>query len=87
MNNIEKIARLLYSGDLTRTEIKNKSIDELEFSVRTHNCLQCKGIRTIGELADTTAYELLKTRNFGNKSLSEVAGRLEVLTLYLREGK
>ena len=48
MNNIEKIARLLYSGDLTRTEIKNKSIDELEFSVRTHNCLQCKGIRTIG---------------------------------------
>jgi DNA-directed RNA polymerase subunit alpha len=54
-----------------------KSVDELELSVRSYNCLKNANIRTIGELVQKTESEMLKTKNFGRKSLNEIK---EILT-------
>lgn len=53
-------------------EVLNKSIEELELSVRSANCLKDGRIKTIGQLAKKTEEELLKMRNFGKKSLVEM---------------
>lgn len=50
----------------------NRSVDELELSVRSYNCLKNANIRTIGELVQRNEPEMLKTRNFGRKSLNEI---------------
>jgi DNA-directed RNA polymerase subunit alpha len=55
----------------------NRSVDELELSVRSYNCLKNANIRTIGELVQKNEPEMLKTRNFGRKSLNEIK---EILT-------
>jgi DNA-directed RNA polymerase subunit alpha len=49
-----------------------KSVDEMELSVRSYNCLKNANIRTIGELVQKTEAEMLKTKNFGRKSLNEI---------------
>jgi len=54
-----------------------KSVDELELSVRSANCLQNANIKYIGELVQKTESEMLKTKNFGRKSLNEIK---EILT-------
>jgi len=61
--------------------ILTKSIDEMELSVRSHNCLQAAGIRTIGELVSKEESEMLKFKNFGRKSLTELQEKLGVLEL------
>ena len=60
-----------------------KSVDELELSVRSANCLQNANIRFIGELVQRTEAEMLKTKNFGRKSLNEIKFTLEGLGLSL----
>jgi DNA-directed RNA polymerase subunit alpha len=55
----------------------SRSVDELELSVRSYNCLKNANIRTIGELVQKTEAEMLKTKNFGRKSLNEIK---EILT-------
>jgi len=50
----------------------SKSVDEMELSVRSYNCLNNANIRTIGELVQKTEAEMLKTKNFGRKSLNEI---------------
>ena len=54
----------------------NIHVDELELSVRCHNCLQAKGIRTIGKLLEYSESEMLKIKNFGRKSLEEIIYKL-----------
>jgi DNA-directed RNA polymerase subunit alpha len=58
-------------------------IEELDFSVRTFNCLRREGIATVGEVIQKTPSELLAIRNFGKKSLSEVQEKLKSLGLSL----
>jgi len=53
------------------------SVDELELSVRSHNCLMAANIKTIGDLVRRDEQEMLKFRNFGRKSLSELSKILE----------
>jgi len=60
-----------------------KSVDELELSVRSANCLQNANIRFIGELVQRTEGEMLKTKNFGRKSLNEIKETLGALGLSL----
>jgi DNA-directed RNA polymerase subunit alpha len=60
-----------------------KSVDELELSVRSANCLQNANIRFIGELVQKTEAEMLKTKNFGRKSLNEIKDTLSSLGLSL----
>src|SRR5438046_8088922 len=49
-----------------------RNVDELELSVRASNCLKTANIRTIADLVQKTEAELLKTKNFGKKSLNEI---------------
>jgi DNA-directed RNA polymerase subunit alpha len=60
-----------------------RSVDELEFSVRSANCLQNANIRYIGELVQRTEAEMLKTKNFGRKSLNEIKELLTSMSLEL----
>jgi DNA-directed RNA polymerase subunit alpha len=60
-----------------------KSVDELELSVRSANCLQNANIRYIGELVQKTEPEMLKTKNFGRKSLNEIKELLASMGLAL----
>jgi len=60
-----------------------RSVDELELSVRSANCLQQANIRTIGDLVQKTEADLLKTKNFGRKSLKEIKDKLSELGLTL----
>ncbi|MBI2880957.1 MAG: DNA-directed RNA polymerase subunit alpha [Candidatus Tectomicrobia bacterium] len=60
-----------------------KSVDELELSVRSYNCLKNANIRTLHELVQKTEQEMLKTRNFGRKSLTEIKQILDEMGLSL----
>jgi DNA-directed RNA polymerase subunit alpha len=60
-----------------------RPVDELELSVRSANCLQNANIRFIGELVQRTEAEMLKTKNFGRKSLNEIKETLGGLALSL----
>ncbi|MCW5827738.1 MAG: DNA-directed RNA polymerase subunit alpha [Deltaproteobacteria bacterium] len=64
-------------------EYLTKSVDELELSVRSANCLKNANIRYIGELVQRTEAEMLKTKNFGRKSLQEIKDLLEGMGLAL----
>jgi DNA-directed RNA polymerase subunit alpha len=61
-------------------------IEELDFSVRTYNCLKKANVLTIGELVQITEQDLMNIRNFGRKSLNEVKDRLAQLGLSLKIG-
>jgi len=80
--NLEDVAELQAEagGDTpgaTSNENLDKSVEELELSVRSYNCLKNANIRTIRELVQKTEGEMLKTKNFGRKSLNEIK---EILT-------
>jgi DNA-directed RNA polymerase subunit alpha len=60
-----------------------KCVEELELSVRSYNCLKNANIQTIAELVQKTDSEMLKTRNFGRKSLNEIKEILEDMGLHL----
>lgn len=61
------------------------TIEELDLSVRSYNCLKRAGINTVQELANKTEEDMMKVRNLGRKSLEEVKARLEELGLGLRK--
>jgi DNA-directed RNA polymerase subunit alpha len=60
-----------------------KSVEELELSVRSYNCLKNANIETIAELVQKTDSEMLRTRNFGRKSLNEIKEILDGMELHL----
>jgi DNA-directed RNA polymerase subunit alpha len=62
-------------------------IEELDFSVRTYNCLKKANVLTIGELVQYSETDLMNIRNFGKKSLTEVKDKLAMLGLSLRNAK
>ncbi len=68
---------------LSQQDILSKSIDHLELSVRSNNCLRSAGIEKIYGLVRKTEEELLKTKNFGRKSLTEIKETLQELGLGL----
>jgi DNA-directed RNA polymerase subunit alpha len=65
------------------TEYLNRSVDELELSVRSANCLKNAGIRTIRDLVQKTEKDMLETKNFGRKSLNEIRDILRPMGLSL----
>ena len=60
------------------------SIEEMDLSVRSYNCLKRAGINTVEDLVMKTEDEMIKVRNLGRKSLEEVLKRLEDFGLSLR---
>ncbi|MEE8378327.1 MAG: DNA-directed RNA polymerase subunit alpha [Candidatus Aminicenantaceae bacterium] len=67
----------------SQIDILSKSIDHLELSVRSNNCLKSAGIDKISELVQKSEDELLKTKNFGRKSLTEIKETLQDMGLGL----
>jgi DNA-directed RNA polymerase subunit alpha len=61
------------------------TVEELNLSVRSYNCLKREGINTVGDLVEKSEAELMDIRNFGQKSIDEVKAKLEELGLGLRE--
>jgi DNA-directed RNA polymerase subunit alpha len=61
------------------------TIEELNLSVRSYNCLKREGLNTVGDLVQKSEAELMDIRNFGQKSIDEVKTKLEELGLGLRE--
>ena len=66
-----------------RNENLDRSVEELELSVRSYNCLKNANISTIRELVLKTEQEMLKTKNFGRKSLNEIKEILQAMGLSL----
>lgn len=73
--------------DNQKEKILEMSIDELELSVRSYNCLKRAGINTVQELCNKTSDDMMKVRNLGRKSLEEVLAKLKELGLALKTGE
>jgi DNA-directed RNA polymerase subunit alpha len=76
-------AQAAQGGAMVSNEHLDKSVEELELSVRSYNCLKNANIRTIRELVQKTEAEMLKTKNFGRKSLNEIKDILQTMGLGL----
>lgn len=63
-------------------ELLSRSVEELELSVRSSNCLRAANIKTLGELVSRSESEMLKYRNFGRKSLKEISEILDGMGLH-----
>ena len=72
--------------DDEKEKVLEMSIDELELSVRSYNCLKRAGINTVEELTNKTSEDMMKVRNLGRKSLEEVLAKLKELGLQLNVG-
>lgn len=79
---IAEVEHKIDDKDLQLRSLLKKSIDEMELSVRSHNCLQAAGVRTIYELVTKEENEMLKFKNFGRKSLTELEEKLGEMGLY-----
>ena len=73
--------------DDEKEKVLEMSIDELELSVRSYNCLKRAGINTVEELTNKTSEDMMKVRNLGRKSLEEVLAKLKELGLQLSPGE
>jgi len=71
------------SDDERLIELLGRSVDELELSVRSYNCLKNADIKSIGDLVTRTEPDMLKTKNFGRKSLNEIKDILAEMGLSL----
>jgi len=70
-----------------RSKLMEMSIEELELSVRSYNCLKRAGINTVGELTEKTDEDMMKVRNLGKKSLEEVKAKLSAIGLSLKQSE
>ena len=84
--NAKSTEVMVETKDDEKGKVLEMSIDELELSVRSYNCLKRAGINTVEELTNKTSEDMMKVRNLGRKSLEEVLGKLKELGLELRNG-
>ena len=77
---------MIEKEDDEKEKVLEMSIDELELSVRSYNCLKRAGINTVEELTNRTSEDMMKVRNLGRKSLEEVLAKLKELGLELSQG-
>lgn len=70
--------------DSQKDKVLEMSIEELDLSVRSFNCLKRAGIHTVEELTNRTEEDMIKVRNLGRKSLEEVISKLQLLGLHLK---
>ena len=75
---------MIEKEDNEKEKVLEMSIDELELSVRSYNCLKRAGINPVEELCNKTSDDMMKVRNLGRKSLEEVLAKLKELGLQLQ---
>lgn len=83
----QKAEVMVEKEDDEKEKVLEMSIDELELSVRSYNCLKRAGINTVEELTNKTSDDMMKVRNLGRKSLEEVLAKLKELGLELNSGE
>lgn len=76
---------LVKQDDPGQATVLSMTIEELDFSVRSFNCLKRAGINTVEDLISKSEDDMMKVRNLGRKSLEEVVNKLESLGLALRD--
>ena len=81
--NAKNAEVMIENEDDQKEKVLEMSIDELELSVRSYNCLKRAGINTVEELTNKTPEDMMKVRNLGRKSLDEVLAKLKELGLQL----
>ena len=81
--NAKNAEVMIEKEDDEKEKVLEMSIDELELSVRSYNCLKRAGINTVEELTNKTPEDMMKVRNLGRKSLEEVLAKLKELGLQL----
>lgn len=81
--NAKSAEVMIEKEDDEKEKVLEMSIDELELSVRSYNCLKRAGINTVEELTNKTSEDMMKVRNLGRKSLDEVLAKLKELGLQL----
>ena len=67
-----------------RDRMLEAPIEDLEFSVRSYNCLKRAGIHTVGDIVSKTEHDMMKVRNLGKKSLEEVINKVKSLGLQFK---
>ncbi len=82
--NAKQTEFIVDKQDDEKEKVLEMSIDELELSVRSYNCLKRAGINTVEELCSKTSDDMMKVRNLGKKSLEEVLAKLKELGLQLQ---
>lgn len=84
-DEIDDVEIMVEKEEEERNQILDTTIEELELSVRSSNCLKRAGINTVEELVDKTEDDLMKVRNLGKKSLQEIKDKLDELDLDLKD--
>jgi len=85
--NAKSAEVMIEKEDDEKEKVLEMSIDELELSVRSFNCLKRAGINTVEELTNKTSDDMMKVRNLGRKSLEEVLAKLKELGLELNSSE
>lgn len=85
--NAKNAEVMIEREDDEKEKVLEMSIDELELSVRSYNCLKRAGINTVEELTNRTSEDMMKVRNLGRKSLEEVLAKLKELGLQLNSSE
>ncbi len=75
---------LVSKSDSKKEKVMEMTIEELDLSVRSYNCLKRAGVNTVEDLAEKTEEDMMRVRNLGRKSLEEVLNKMESLGLSLR---
>ena len=84
-DEISDVEIMVEKEEEEKDRILETTIEELELSVRSSNCLKRAGINTVGELINKSEDDLMKVRNLGKKSLEEIKGKLAELNLSLKD--
>ena len=84
-DHVGDVEIMVVKPDDTKEKILEITIEELDLSVRSYNCLKRAGINTVEELIRKDEEEMMKVRNLGRKSLEEVQQKLAAFGLSLRQ--
>jgi DNA-directed RNA polymerase subunit alpha len=84
-SNVDDVEIMVPREDEKIEKVMEITIEELDLSVRSYNCLKRAGINTVEELIQKNEDEMMKVRNLGRKSLEEVQQKLASLGLSLRQ--
>ena len=86
-DHVENVEIMVEKEEDKKEKVLEMTIEELELSVRSYNCLKRAGINSVQELAGKSEEDMMKVRNLGKKSLEEVQQKLQELSLDLKTGE
>ncbi len=85
--DVGNVEIMVEKDDSRKEKVLEMTIEELDLTVRSYNCLKRAGINTVDELVQRSEDEMMKVRNLGRKSLDEVIAKLAALGLYLKKNE